>query len=222
MQKTTPEMLEIAKRCLDGCEKARAELWAQVEAHIKKKRLPELGRFSGDPDARRDIFVTVMARIEADLHDFVAMCSEGEGAAFWTLVDVRMRSRSIDLLRSSRQRLSPRGADLRWSQSVPLSEPDGEASAETTIVLRNFHRGDQLSNVMNVMETIEEICRNATDQRAVEALLHRLLGRPWSWISQQLSYPSASAARMAMVRMLKQVGLLAHPAGATHPGASPR
>jgi hypothetical protein len=218
MQRTSPEMLEIAKRCLDGCAKARAELWAQVEAHIRKKRLPELGRFSGDLDARRDIFVAVMVRIEADLHDFVALCSEGEGAAFWTLVDVRMRSRSIDYLRSSRQRLSPRGADFRWSQIVPFSEPDGEASAETTI-LRNFHRGDQL---YNVTETIEHICRNATDQRAVEALLHRLLGRPWSWISQQLSYPSASAARMAMMRMLKQVGLLAHPATATHPSASPR
>ena len=218
MQKTSPEMLEIAKQCLNGCERARADLWAQVEAHIRKKRLPELGHFSSDPDARRDIFVEVMKLIEEGLHDFVAMCAEGEGPAFWTFVDVRMRSRSTDYLRRSRQRLSPRGADYRWGQIVPFDEPDGEASAVAAI-LRNFHRGDQLSCLT---ETIEHICRQATDQRAVESLLHRLLGRPWSWIWQHLSYPSESAARMAMTRMLKQVGLLTQPTGAGRPSASPR
>ena len=121
--KGATEWMRIANDLLDGDTRrralARVELWVQVRAFVEHvARLP-IGPLNDDPDAKADIAVRVIGKLEAHDHAHVrewrARQVRARGhASWWRFVKIVCAHVAIDYARTSRRMIAPRYQPFEW------------------------------------------------------------------------------------------------------------
>jgi hypothetical protein len=112
----------------DERKAARETMWVQVQHYVvERARLP-IGPLNEDKDARRDIAVSLLRRLEQrqfhHVKEWRRRQQRGQSHASWWGLIYRMAYQlGIDLARLSRQNLAPREAkQFRWAR-VAVVEP---------------------------------------------------------------------------------------------------
>jgi len=115
--------MRIANLLLDGDARTRAlarvELWVGVRAFVEHvARLP-IGPLNDDPDAKADIAIRVIAKLEA--HDYahvrewrVRQQRAHGHASWWRFVKIVCAHVAIDYARTSRRMIAPRNQPFEW------------------------------------------------------------------------------------------------------------
>jgi DNA-directed RNA polymerase specialized sigma24 family protein len=100
---------------------ARAILWSEVTFFVARvARLP-IGPLCEDDEARADIAVRVLQKLEANgnahLREWLARQDAGrDQASFWTWIKTIARCTAIDFARTSRRNLARRNAPFEWAR----------------------------------------------------------------------------------------------------------
>jgi hypothetical protein len=124
-----PAWLAIVDRVLAREPAARNTMWVQAGFFVERMAKLPIGPFTRDQEARRDIALKVLTKLEANQHAFLAAWRarhhEGRNASgWWTMVQMLARSAGIDFARVSRQNTAPRGSDYAWVEQKLMSPHD--------------------------------------------------------------------------------------------------
>ena len=119
----------IIDRLLDGTDaerdEARDTLWVEVQRYVLRfARLP-IGPLADDPEVRADVAVKVLDRLERNGYRHLRLWREGQRVrqtrtTWWGLLGTMTRHLAIDVARSSRLQLAPRGQPFRWARVMAL------------------------------------------------------------------------------------------------------
>lgn len=100
-------------------DRGRATLWEDVAYYVEHVvRLP-IGPLNEDPDARRDIAIRVLQKLEMSSSAHLArwharQLGKREHASFWRLIKAMSWSIAIDYARGSRRNIGKRGQNFQW------------------------------------------------------------------------------------------------------------
>lgn len=119
-------------------EKARKAMWLGVEEYVVYRAKLRIGPLNDDEDARRDIAVAVMEKLERnDYAHLVAWLERPRrrdlATSCWILVKTITRSMAIDFARGSWRNVAPRGEKFRWVREEPVSLETLEEAADGTL-----------------------------------------------------------------------------------------
>lgn len=126
-----PDWPEIIDRLLGSdttaeAETARITMWTQVQHYVLRVALLPIGPLRDDPEARRDIAIGVMHRLEMDDHRHLRDWRERQAggrrrkAAWWTLISLITKQVAIDVGRAHENNMAQRGEPFVWAALVPV------------------------------------------------------------------------------------------------------
>lgn len=120
-----PDWPAIADRVLSGEPQARAIMWMQVGFFVERIANLPLGPLTTDEDARRDIALKVLSKLEANdranLREWRnRQLRQQDHASWWTLVRSMSRRIAIDYARTCKRNVGRRGAPFEWIDEQPV------------------------------------------------------------------------------------------------------
>jgi hypothetical protein len=124
----------LIDRLLDGSlserQEARAVMWVSVVSFAEMCRLP-LGALSDDLDVRRDVATRLLERLERD--DFRALRTwRADPGKWWTYIRHSLRGLCIDVTRTSKRNIAPRGQPCQWVRYSSMESREVAAQLEYT------------------------------------------------------------------------------------------
>lgn len=104
---------------------ARETMWVEVQEYVVCSAKLPIGPLNEDEDARRDIAVNLLRRLEQDQFRHVRewrrrQRDRKDHASWWNWIRLMASSLGIDYARGSRQNVAQRGARFRWARVVPV------------------------------------------------------------------------------------------------------
>ncbi len=208
-------MFAIVRECLAGSKNARATLWQQIEEQIVRRcYLPKLGRFAQDVDARREVFVQVMAALDPVQVETASggappleLLLQQEGKVrFWTWIFTLATWRAIDLVRAHDQQLGNR-QEYKWITELSLEMPvGGDGDDEYTDRPLPVH-DEWLDKFDSMMwsEVIDHVIKYASDRIAAWAFIQfYVVGLSWQKIASSFDM-SSDNIRMRVMRMIEEL-----------------
>jgi hypothetical protein len=166
-QKVTPSVqwLSIIGQVLgsDGVEQRRARemMWNEVGFYVEKMIGLPIGPLNDDDDARRDIAVKVLAKLEAkgfaSLHEWYRRQQRGvDRASWWAWIRTIARRTAIDFARSHPANVAPRGLPFAWVRTEPSDPAVLDEALEAGANLDPFMATAQLHTALGFLSSCEE------------------------------------------------------------------
>lgn len=225
-RKPDAEMFRIVRECLAGSREARATLWNQIEEQIVKHcYLPCLGRLARDEDARREVFLRVMADLDPVQTDSASsddqrseplpleLLVQEEGTVkFWTWIFTLATWRAIDVVRAHDQQIGSR-QEHRWITELSL-EVRVSSEGDDEYTDRPLPAHDEWVDKFDAMtwsEVMRQINNYAGDRVAVSAFVQfYIVGLSWRKIATGFAM-TPDTVRMRVMRMIEDVKLRLFP-----------
>ncbi len=121
---------KIVDQILDGAtpdvrEAARSKMWVEVVYYITEEAKLPIGPLRDDDEARRNIAMRVLERLESQDYQHLRTWrkrqrAQQEHSAWWRYIQVVAKTIAIDVARGSRENTGKRGEHFRWTRVMPV------------------------------------------------------------------------------------------------------
>lgn len=156
-------------------EAARETMWVEVQHYVVHlARLP-IGPLNEDEDARRDIAVSLLRRLEQGqfrhVREWRRRQRRGEDhASWWGWIQLMASSLGIDLARGSRQNVARRGERFRWARVISvdpqvLADRLGDTLGKSLEFLGNSDPAELVGYLVELQDVLSDDSRPTDPQQ---------------------------------------------------------